>query len=429
MAGTRKAPKLRVDGKYYVVGIYKPNGKRTNISFGSIDERTEGEIYAAFGKWLDLFNQFPHKVLSFKSPYDAVEELISPTSIITIGELVDKYLAWARKTLQPEGAKRDGDVIIRTKRIKLFLKKYHDWPIDSFGADELKAVQDAMKKYEYKRGKKKAKYTRRGINDNLKQIRTIWGWGVGRELVTHAQEKRLEEVKSLRIGQGLDVPKRPKVTLEEFEKVVKNVNSVIADMLWLIWYTAMRPGEVCKMRPFDILRDDPECWVYIPGRDKTPVGEHKTMRFGRVKVVTLTKKAQEILNRRISDFKSKEYIFKPGDTIKAMYKKRGDNRRTPLNCGNRPGTNRKEHPMIKPGNLYTANALRTACKRGCLRAKVEPFKPYDLRRSTATGTRSILGKEAAKVLLGHAKVDTTNIYLLEEVQEAMKIAKLLASKS
>lgn len=47
----------------------------------------------------------------------------------------------------------------------------------------------------------------------------------------------------------------------------------------------------------------------------------------------------------------------------------------------------------------------------------------------ATDTRATLGKEAAKVLLGHAKTDTTEIYLLEEVQEAMKVAKLLASKN
>jgi hypothetical protein len=66
----------------------------------------------------------------------------------------------------------------------------------------------------------------------------------------------------------------------------------------------------------------------------------------------------------------------------------------------------------------------------CVReANVEPFTPYDLRRSMATDTRATLGKEAAKVLLGHAKTDTTEIYLLEEVQEAMKVAKLLASKN
>ena len=99
-----------------------------------------------------------------------------------------------------------------------------------------------------------------------------------------------------------------------------------------------------------------------------------------------------------------------------------------MSHGNRPGTNRKEHPMIKPGNHYTSDSLCHACKRGCKRAGVQTFVPYDLRRTMATGTRSMLGKEAAKVLLGHTKTDTTDIYLLEEVQEAIKVAKLLATK-
>jgi len=49
--------------------------------------------------------------------------------------------------------------------------------------------------------------------------------------------------------------------------------------------------------------------------------------------------------------------------------------------------------------------------------------------NTMRQTRDGLGKEAAKVLLGHAETDTTDIYLLEEVQEAIKVAKLLASKT
>ena len=39
---------------------------------------------------------------------------------------------------------------------------------------------------------------------------------------------------------------------------------------------------------------------------------------------------------------------------------------------------------------------------------------------------TVLGKEAAKTLLGHAEQSTTDIYLLDEVQESMKVAKALA---
>jgi len=83
--------------------------------------------------------------------------------------------------------------------------------------------------------------------------------------------------------------------------------------------------------------------------------------------------------------------------------------------------------MIKPRDRYDHHTLRRACQRACKKAGVELFVPYDLRRSMATRTRATLGKEATKVLLGHAKTSTTEIYLLEEVQEAIKVAKLLAS--
>ena len=195
--------------------------------------------------------------------------------------------------------------------------------------------------------------------------------------------------------------KRRRVTEEEFKKVVKVVSSVIGDMLKLVWYTAMRPYEVCDMKPSDILKDDKDCWIYIPGRDESPFGNHKTTRFERVRVIPMTKESQKILKPRLRGLDPTEYVFKPAEATKIINKKIRDK--------------------------YDHNSFCRAVKRGCKRADVDVFVPYDLRRTTATGTRAILGKEAAKVLLGHTKTDTTDIYLLEEVQEAMKVAKALSS--
>ena len=432
MARTRKTPKLRIyRDKYFCTDVYLPNGKRTTVGFGTTDDRTEGEIYAAFGKWLDLFNQQPQKVLSFKSPYDAIEQIINPSQIITIGELLDKYSVYAEKTTRPIRSNGEHPDLQFTKRVQKFLEPYHLWPVSNFGPDDLLNVQNALAEYEYAQGKKEKRYTRRSINDTIDWIRRIWKWGMGRQLITAEQIQGLEEVKSIRMGDAKahDNHKRARVTEEDFQKVVNAVSSVVGDMLELIWYTAMRPYEVCDIRPFDILCDDPDCWLYIPGRDQTPVGKHKTTRFERVKVIPLTQKCQEILKSRIKCFDSKEYIFSPKQAVQEFIEKNSANRKTPLSCGNRPGTNRKTHPMVKPGKKYEHHALRNACKRGCKRAGVEVFVPYDLRRTRATGTRSILGKEAAKVLLGHTKTDTTDIYLLDEVQEAMKVAKLLAART
>ena len=115
----------------------------------------------------------------------------------------------------------------------------------------------------------------------------------------------------------------------------------------------------------------------------------------------MTRESQKILKPRLRGLDPTEYVFKPAEATKIINTRIRDK--------------------------YDHNSFCRAVKRGCKRAIVDVFVPYDLRRTTTTDTRAILGKEAAKVLLGHTKTDTTDIYLLEEVQEAIKVAKLLAS--
>jgi integrase len=431
MAGKRKTPQLRFDGRYYVANIYKPDGSRTTLSFGGLADRSEGQIYTAFGKWLDLFMQQPQKVLSYTNPYEAIEQIINPTSKLTVGELVENFKKYTNHLLSkmPDNTPQREEFLIG--QVNTFLQPYVTWSVNDFGPDELLKIQHALINYEYVQGKKKKKYTRRGVNDVIKWIKRIWKWGVGRQFVTPEKLQSLDEVKSLRLGAHgvLDTPKRRRIKEEEFNKVLLHINPVVGDMLRLIWSTAMRPYEVCQMRPFDIITDDPDCWLYIPGRDNGPVGKHKTMRFERVKVIPLTRESQRIVSKNITDFESKEFIFSPEQAVRICLEQKALKRKTPPSYGNSPGTNRKEHPMIQPREKYDHNSLCRAVVRACERAGVEKFVPYDLRRTAATGTRAILGKEAAKVLLGHTKTDTTDIYLLEEVQEAIKVAKLLASKT
>ena len=79
--------------------------------------------------------------------------------------------------------------------------------------------------------------------------------------------------------------------------------------------------------------------------------------------------------------------------------------------------------LIKIRDRDDHHILRRACRRACERAGIEPFVPDDLRRSMATRARATLSKEAAPVLLGHASPQSIEIHLLEEVQEATKLAK------
>jgi hypothetical protein len=194
IAGKRKTPQLRFDGRYYVANIYQSDGKRNTISFGSLADRSEGQIYAAFGKWLDLYNQQPDKVLTYKNPYAAIEEIIAATSHATVGELLDAYLKYSKKTVKTVNSNKEHPDLCFIKRVQQFLKPYQSWSVESFGPDELHNVQKALLQHEYVHGKKKKKYTRRGINDVTKWIKRIWKWGVGRQFVRIERLHALDEV-------------------------------------------------------------------------------------------------------------------------------------------------------------------------------------------------------------------------------------------
>jgi len=430
MGRKRKPPRLREKQGCFVTDVYRPDGIRTTISFGPVGERTEGQIYSAFGNWLDLFNQHPHKVLSFESPYEAIAKMVNPATIVSVGDLLDKYVEWAEGYLTPMRDGRSSPDLIRVKRLARFMEPYRGWPVGDFGPDELKAVQDSMVSHRYFRRnheKEPVAYTRTGINQVVNQVYRVWEWGIGREITTEAQKHRLKEVRPLRSGRSIakDKPKRAAVTEAEFRSVTQHLTTVAADMLRLIWLTAMRPGEVCRMRPFDVVRDDPECWLYIPGRDAGSVGDHKTAYRQRLRVVPLGGRARAIVAGRIKDAESKNPLFSPAEALDEVRQQRLARRRTPMHQGNRAGSNRREHPMITPGEQYNVNSFYHAVKRACKRANITPFTPYDVRRTAATRVRASLGKDDAKMLLGHVSSDTTDFYLLEEVKESIKVAKRL----
>ena len=429
MSTRRKRPTLRFDGKYWITTIYKPKGVRGTVSFGTTERQSEKDIKIAFENWIELYLKHPIKTLSFSSPYEALSYMIDPSTVSTVGQLFEKYEVYCRKNAPEVRHGLEHPDLRIIKRVQCFLEPYSDWPVDSLGPDELNEVKTKLLKHKYTKGKTEKHYTKRGINDTLKWIKKILKWGVGRKIVENETLIGIEnELKLLRMGEkgAKDNIKRGRVTEDEFNKVVSVLTSVIGDMLKLVWHTGMRPYEICEMRPYDILREDSECWIYIPGRDQTPIGKHKTTRYGKVKVIPLAGDCIDILSKRIDNFDSKEYIFSPQESRLEFQEAKRLNRKTPLSCGNKPGSNRKEKPKRKPGQLYTNNSFAQACKRGCRRAGVDEFVPYDLRRTVATKTRASLGKEAAQTLLGHAEQSTTDIYLLEEVQEAMKVAKALA---
>jgi integrase len=63
-----------------------------------------------------------------------------------------------------------------------------------------------------------------------------------------------------------------------------------------------------------------------------------------------------------------------------------------------------------PGRFYSRCGFAQVIARACDRAKVPNWTPNLLRHAAATRLREIHGIEAAQVVLGHSKPDTTLIY-------------------
>ena len=128
------------------------------------------------------------------------------------------------------------------------------------------------------------------------------------------------------------------------------------------------------------------------------------------------------------------YCFVPAESERKRLAALHERRRTPLSCGNRPGTNRRRRPKRKPGARYDTNTYRRAVHRAVELANrkwkeegvdkpLPKWSPNRLRHSAATEIRRQFGLEAAQVTLGHATADVSQIYAERDLSLAVEIMR------
>jgi integrase len=307
--------------------------------------------------------------------------------------------------------------------------------VAQFTPKHLKAVRQAM----IDRG-----WSRRHINRQVVRLRSIFKWGVSEGLVPVEVHQALATLPGLRAGRceaAESEPVRP-VRKEQVKAVLPHVSRVVRDMIRLQWHTGMRPGEVCVMRAIDIDTTG-ETWLYRPSR-------HKTMYRGRERVVALGPKAKAIVERYLGRRPVDAFLFSPKDADRQRRSKLAADRVTPLSCGNRAGTNRRQQPAKEPGGRYTPRSYGRAIAYGCERAwphvelsrikrgQLTPeqkaqlrrwngehrWTPNQIRHAAATRIRKVAGLEMARVILGHSTMAVTETYYAEA--DLGKAARLMA---
>jgi len=302
--------------------------------------------------------------------------------------------------------------------IKRFRRAYGETPAREFGPLRLKAFRQSLVDAGLARG---------NVNHHVNRIRHIFKWAAGNELVAASVVESLRCVAGLRYGKSEAHETEPIKPVPDalVDAVLPYCSPQVVAMIELQRVTGMRSGEVCLMRTADINMSG-SVWTYTPGR-------HKTQYRGHVRTVFLGPKAQEIIRPWLRvDLQT--HLFQPAEADAWRRERQHQARRTPLSCGNRPGSNRKAKPRRKPGSGYSPQSygkavLYALAKCNATRAKDElpeipHWHPHQLRHAAATTFRREHGLEVARILLGHKNMVVTQIYAEGDRTRAVEVVAL-----
>jgi integrase len=350
--------------------LHKPTGqakckyKGRTIYFGKYDSPESREKYKRF--ITQLANG--HEPEPARRPSRRTND---PAPVIQVGRITKLFLEWSKSYYQKNG-KCTGETPVIKCAMRPLNELYASLPAREFGPLKLDLVQKQMIRLNWSRGY---------INAATARIKRCFAWAASKELIPAEVAAALRMVPGLRKGRTQAREKPPvapvpddviEATLPELERRCL----MAADMVRIQRLIGARPSELLMMTVAQIDRSDESCWVYRPT-------DHKTEHHGHDRVILIGPKAQAILAK---------WIVKAGNRRLFRYASR--------------------------------DGYRQAVMRAAQRARQPHWFPNQLRHAAGTEVREQYGLEAAQVILGHSRADTTQIY----AERNLKLAKEVARK-
>jgi integrase len=370
---------------------------------------------------------------------------------LAVNELVLAYWKFATSYYGFDGTR--GDEACLRDALKVVRSLYGRSAACDFGPRALKACREVM----VAKG-----WSRTYVNAQVDRVRRMFRWAASEELLGAGVYEALRTVAGLRAGRTeAREPRgvRP-VPAGRFEATLPCMPPVVQAMARFQFLTGCRPDEVCRLRPMDVDTQNPACWVYRPGSDRGPHGRHKTAHHRHDRLVLVGPRAQSVLSPYL-ETRPDAFCFCPAEGELARAAGRREARKTPLYPSHLRRLAAKRPPARRraPGDRYDTAGYRRAVERACDRAfplpdrlaprrqpdgKVESraawwgrltdeerdearawrrahrWHPNQLRHSRATELRRY-GLDVAKTVLGHAKVETTEIYAEKDLAAAMEL--------
>src|SRR5439155_14890293 len=109
--------------------------------------------------------------------------------------------------------------------------------------------------------------------------------------------------------------------------------------------TGMRPGEVVRLRAFDLDMAG-KVWLYRPGSDRGPMGQHKTTHHGYQRIVAIGPKAQAVIRPWLK-LDTQAYLFSPCEAMETQRAERRQKRKTKIQPS-QAKRKRKRKPQRSP---------------------------------------------------------------------------------
>ncbi|MBA4190586.1 MAG: hypothetical protein C0467_21575 [Planctomycetaceae bacterium] len=275
-----------------------------------------------------------------------------------------------------------------------------------------------------------AGWSRKLINQRIGRVKRVFKWAVSEQLVPVEVFQALQTVTGLQQGRtkARDLEPIAPVADKHVLATLPFLQPAVRAMVAVQLLTGMRPGEVCRLCPALIEKED-SVWLFRPR-------QHKTGWQGKKRVVAMGPRAQALLaNFTPSD--PSEYFFSPERVVQAFHAARAATRKTKRYPKQeaRNAANRATSSKRKPGQKYKVTSYEKAIARAVERANlpfieaavdveyhIPAWHPNQLRHSLGTNVRHLYGLEAAQVVLGHSKADVTQVYAERNLRLAVKVA-------
>lgn len=258
--------------------------------------------------------------------------------------------------------------------------------------------------------------TRTYINTQMKRVRAVFRWATSKSMLPVSVLETLKTVEPLKFGRTTAPEARPILPVDDatVDETIKHLPPVVADMVRFQQLTGCRPGEVCKITPAMVDRST-DVW-------EVNLDKHKTAWRGKKRCIYVGPKAQAILRPYLLRAENNP-CFSPAEAAKQRREAKHAARKTPLSCGNKPGSNIARKPKKAPGNAYTTQSYARAIVYACSKANIESWAPNRLRHSLATSVRKSDGLEAAAVILGHSEIGVTQVYAEADRAKAIEVVR------